>query len=282
MLTRQFSIARIWPPARLSWRVSAVLRCAALVGLCVITSATMAASRGSVAPVSPQTTTTRQTTPAPTWTLSSEAGLIFVGVRADATEVFESGIAAAHDALVASQKPFRQTQRAGWRVYRQVEAWRTGMVLYLFVIQPAVRDVNYSLSAILLEGYPADPAVQAAYVATLSGEQSLLACTVVADFGTGTLAAGATPLASVPATATTPAAAATPAARAGTAVSFGDGSPGSRRRATGSVGAASRGWLTCSPGHAGARWRLNGEGHACSQRPVVGHIGPVGHQDLQW
>jgi hypothetical protein len=154
-----------------------------------------AASHEPAAPASPQSTTTRQAATAPTWSLSTEAGLIFVGVRADAVTAFEAGLAAAHEVLAASQKTVRQSQRAGWRVYRQTDTWRTGMVLYLFVIQPVVRDVNYSLSALLLEGLPNDAIIQPAYVASLSGEQTVLACSIAADFGKaaagGTLAAAA-------------------------------------------------------------------------------------------
>jgi hypothetical protein len=130
----------------------------------------------------PQGPTPAAQAPVP-WTFSGETGLVFVAVKPDATTAFEAGLASLGDVLAASQKPVRQKQKAGWRVFRQVEPYRGGLALYVFVLEPAMRDADYSVSAILAEGLPDDRTVRPAYVASLAGQQSRLDCSVALRFG---------------------------------------------------------------------------------------------------
>ncbi len=117
------------------------------------------------------------------WTFSGEVGLAFVAVKPDQTAAFEAGLASLGDVLAASQKPVRQKQKTGWRVFKQVDAYRAGLAVYLFVLEPAVRDADYSVVAILGEGLPDDRTVRPAYVASLAGQQSRLDCAVAYRFG---------------------------------------------------------------------------------------------------
>lgn len=117
------------------------------------------------------------------WTFSGEVGLAFVAVKPDQTTAFEAGLASLGEVLAASQKPVRQKQKSGWRVFKQVDAYRAGLAVYLFVLEPAVRDADYSVTAILGEGLPDDRTVRPAYVASLAGQQSRLDCAVAFRFG---------------------------------------------------------------------------------------------------
>lgn len=118
------------------------------------------------------------------WMTAGDTGLVFVSVKAEQTVAFEAGIAALKDVLIASPNPTRQAQRAGWRVFRQVEPWRAGVV-YLFLLSPAVPGADYSVSTMLAEGLPDDVTVRPAYVASLMGQQSLLDCGLMMDLGEG-------------------------------------------------------------------------------------------------
>lgn len=121
--------------------------------------------------------------PAP-WMVSGDTGLLFVSVKPAQTAEFEAGIAALKDVLIESPRVDRQRQRAGWRIYKQVEPWGGGVV-YLFLVQPAVPGVDYSVAGILAEGRPDNRTAEVAYVNALSGQQTLLDCSLVVDLGTG-------------------------------------------------------------------------------------------------
>jgi hypothetical protein len=60
-----------------------------------------------------------------------------------------------------SEDPVRKQQAAGWKVYKAAEAGPNNSVLYFFVIDPAVKDADYTIGKILSEGFPAE--VQALY-----------------------------------------------------------------------------------------------------------------------
>lgn len=134
--------------------------------------------------------------PAP-WVVSGDTGLLFVSVKPTLTAEFEAGIAALKDVLTTSPRVDRQRQRAGWRVYKQVEPWGGGVV-YLFLVQPAVPGVDYSVASILAEGRPDNRTAEVAYVNALSGQQSLLDCSLVLDLGSGA-PVGALPADAIPA-----------------------------------------------------------------------------------
>jgi hypothetical protein len=65
------------------------------------------------------------------------------------------------EALQKSDKPERKQQAASWKVFRALEPGANGSVLYVFSIDPAVKDVDYTVSTILAETFPNE--VQALY-----------------------------------------------------------------------------------------------------------------------
>jgi hypothetical protein len=100
----------------------------------------------------------KEQTAAPTNTrrFASDAGLVLNFVKADKAADFEAVMAKLKQALQTSDKPERQQQAAGWKVFRAAEPGADGSVLYVFMIDPAVKTADYTVSTILAEQYPAE------------------------------------------------------------------------------------------------------------------------------
>ena len=127
-----------------------------------------------------QTTTTRQTSPFPgpatpqtpaapapanppqsvvsppssSRVFASEAGMIFNAVRPDKVADFETVIAKLRQALAMSADPVRQQQARGWKILKATEPGPNGSVLYVFVMDPAVKGADYGVAKILADAYP--------------------------------------------------------------------------------------------------------------------------------
>ena len=87
---------------------------------------------------------------------TSDAGLILNFVKPDKAADFEATIGRLREALKASTKPERQVQAKSWKIFRAVEPGTDGNVLYVFMIDPAVKDVDYTVAGILSEAFPAE------------------------------------------------------------------------------------------------------------------------------
>jgi len=114
----------------------------------------------------------------------ADAGVVFNVIRADKTADFEMVMSRVKDALQKSDNPVRKQQAAGWKVFRAQEPDAKGNVIYLFVLDPAVKDADYTVSRILAEVFPTEaqelwPKFRDAY----AGGQNRLNLTLVADFG---------------------------------------------------------------------------------------------------
>ena len=77
-------------------------------------------------------------------------------IKPDKTADFEAVIAKLREALQKSPKPERQQQAVGWKVFKSPEPGAAGTVLYVFVMDPAVKGVDYTISTILAEAFPAE------------------------------------------------------------------------------------------------------------------------------
>ena len=55
-----------------------------------------------------------------------------------------------------NQEPERKAQAASWKILKAAEPGAGGSVLYVFIIDPAVKDADYTVSTILAEGFPAE------------------------------------------------------------------------------------------------------------------------------
>ena len=134
---------------------------AALVAACVpIASAPAASARQPqevVASRLPEPA--REATPAANpWTFSSDAGLMLIFVKPDKTADFETILARIKDALLKSDKPQRRQQAAGWKVFKARETGPGAVAIYVSVMDPVVKDADYSLGALLTEASSAGAA----------------------------------------------------------------------------------------------------------------------------
>ena len=85
---------------------------------------------------------------------ASEQGLIFNAIRPDKVMDFETVLAKLRAALADSKDPVRNQQGWGWKIYKAAEPGPNGSVLYVFVIDPAVKGADYGIAKILSEAYP--------------------------------------------------------------------------------------------------------------------------------
>ena len=61
-----------------------------------------------------------------------------------------------NEALQKSEEPERKQQAASWKVFKSPEPGPNGNVLYIFVIDPAVKGADYTVSKILAEAFPTE------------------------------------------------------------------------------------------------------------------------------
>jgi hypothetical protein len=92
---------------------------------------------------------------------ASDAGLVLNFVKPDKTADFEAIMGKLREALQKSEKPGRKQQAASWKVMKALEPGTNGSVLYVFLIDPAVKGADYTVSTILAEAFPDE--VQALY-----------------------------------------------------------------------------------------------------------------------
>jgi hypothetical protein len=87
---------------------------------------------------------------------ASDAGMVLNFIKPDKTMDFEAVVGKLKEALQKSTKPERKQQAASWKVFKSPEPAAGGNVLYVFVIDPSVKDADYTVSTILAEAFPAD------------------------------------------------------------------------------------------------------------------------------
>jgi pyruvate/2-oxoglutarate dehydrogenase complex dihydrolipoamide acyltransferase (E2) component len=87
---------------------------------------------------------------------ASDAGMVLNFIKPDKTGDFEMVVAKLKEALQKSDKPERKQQAQSWKVFKSPEPAANGQVLYVFVIDPAVKGADYTVSTILAEAFPQD------------------------------------------------------------------------------------------------------------------------------
>jgi hypothetical protein len=86
-------------------------------------------------------------------TFAPDAGLLLNYIKPDKTADFEAVMAKVKEGLTKSSKPERNAQAKSWKVFRSPDP-AGGNVLYIFVIDPSVKDADYTISNILAESFP--------------------------------------------------------------------------------------------------------------------------------
>jgi hypothetical protein len=90
----------------------------------------------------------------PARVFASDGGLVLNFIAPDKTADFESVITKLKEALNKSEKPERKQQAASWKVFKSPDPAQGGNILYVFVIDPAVKGADYTVSTILAEAFP--------------------------------------------------------------------------------------------------------------------------------
>jgi hypothetical protein len=94
--------------------------------------------------------------PLPGRVFAAEQGLIFNAIKPDKAADFETVIAKLRQALATSKDPVRNQQGWGWKIFKATEPGPNGSVLFVFVMDPAVKGADYGVAKILSEAYPAE------------------------------------------------------------------------------------------------------------------------------
>jgi hypothetical protein len=105
---------------------------------------------------------------------TGDAGMIFNIIKPDHTADFELVMNKLKEALAKSPDPKRRQQAASWKVFKGMEPAQGGNVLYIFFADPAMKDVDYTVTKILSEAFPSEVQdLYKKYVESYAGGQSL-------------------------------------------------------------------------------------------------------------
>jgi hypothetical protein len=86
---------------------------------------------------------------------STPAGMFLNTIKADQTTAFEQTMAKVKEAAAKSSNAATKEAVSGWKIYKASEPTPQGHILYVFVLDPAVKDFDYSgtgIFKILQEG----------------------------------------------------------------------------------------------------------------------------------
>jgi len=87
--------------------------------------------------------------------------MFFSNVKPDKTADFEMIMGRVKDALAKNPDPVRKQQAASWKVFKAVEPGAplpdgSRAVLYIFVMDPTVKNADYTITKILAEAFPSE------------------------------------------------------------------------------------------------------------------------------
>jgi hypothetical protein len=124
--------------------------------------------------------------PAPGLTFDAEAGLILMQIKPDKTADFESVMAKLREAFMKTDKPERKQQAAGWKIYKSTDPGPGGNVLYVAVINPALKGADYTVAKILYEVFPTEvQQIFPSYRDSFAAGLNRVNLNLVQDFSTG-------------------------------------------------------------------------------------------------
>ena len=117
--------------------------------------------------------------------VDGDAGVFFFPVKPEKVEDFEKIMAKLKEALTTSEDPVRKQQAAGWKVFKAVEPGPNNAVLYVFLIDPAVKGTDYAFWKTMYEAFPAEvQELYRLYTAASASGQSMLTLRLLQDFKT--------------------------------------------------------------------------------------------------
>jgi hypothetical protein len=115
---------------------------------------------------------------------ASDAGMVLNFIKADKTADFEAVMTKLKEALEKSDKPERKQQAASWKVFKSPDPAAGGNVLYVFLIVPAVKDADYTVSNILAEVYKPEElnVIYKQYAESYAQGQNIINLNLTTDF----------------------------------------------------------------------------------------------------
>jgi hypothetical protein len=148
-----------------------------LVAFVVLTSAGQAAAQQAPAAAP------AQAAPAPqARVFTGDVGLMFNVIKPDKTADFEMVVAKLKEALAKSDDPVHKQMAQGWRVLKNPEPIQGGNYLYVFLVDPVVKDADYTVSRVLAKAFPVEvQELFKVYSACFAGGVTLQNYTTVAN-----------------------------------------------------------------------------------------------------
>jgi hypothetical protein len=138
------------------------------------TTQTPAAGQAPVPPLAGQPPAPAPSVPA-SRKFTSDAGIMFSAIKPDKTADFEAVMARVKEALAKSQDPQRKQQALSWRVFKGLETGPGGAVIYIWLLDPPIKDVEYVITDILREAFPNEAQdLWAKYTACFLSGQTML------------------------------------------------------------------------------------------------------------
>ncbi len=115
---------------------------------------------------------------------ASDAGMVLNFIKPDKTADFEAVMVKLKEALMKSDKPERKQQAASWKVFKSPDPAGAN-VLYVFVIDPSLKDADYTVSNILAEVYKPEElnAIYKQYADSYAQGQNIINLNLIQDFG---------------------------------------------------------------------------------------------------
>lgn len=175
-----------WTSPAAGWRRIMTGVALTLVALTVSVGAAsaQAAAPAAAAPQAPAAAPA-QAPPAPqARVFTGDVGVMFNVIKPDKTADFEMVVNKLKEALAKSDDPVHKQMAAGWRVLKQAEALPNGNILYMFLVDPTVKEADYTVSRILAKVFPAE--VQdlfKVYSGSFAGGVTIANYMLVADLG---------------------------------------------------------------------------------------------------
>jgi hypothetical protein len=122
-----------------------------LIAVVVLTSAGLAYAQAAPAAQAPAAA------PAPqARVFTGDVGLMFNIIKPDKTADFEMVVGKLKEALAKSDDPVHKQMAQGWRVLKNPEPMKDGNYLYVFLVDPVVKDADYTVSRVLAKAFPAE------------------------------------------------------------------------------------------------------------------------------
>jgi|SRR6185503_9108568 len=114
----------------------------------------------------------------------NDGALVLNFIKPDKTADFEAVITKLKEALAKSEKPERKQQAATWKVFKSPDP-AGGNALYVFVIDPSVKNADYTVSTILAEAFPPQEVndLYKKYAESYASGQNFVNLSLIADLG---------------------------------------------------------------------------------------------------